>query len=87
MLNCIPANDEIWDYCDVHVYEVMPGKSHIRSAFEVLDVASDPYCGTMSYPIYEVELNPSISVCPIHICSTTTPAIFLDFERAHNLLG
>ncbi len=23
------------------VYEVMPGKSHIRSAFEVLDVASD----------------------------------------------
>jgi hypothetical protein len=45
------------------------------------------YCGTMSYPRYEVELNPSISVCPIRICSTTTPAIFLDFERAHNLLG
>jgi hypothetical protein len=41
MLNCIPANDEIWDFCDVHVYEVVLGKSHIRSAFEVLDVASD----------------------------------------------
>jgi hypothetical protein len=39
MLNCIQANDEIWDYCDVHVYEVMLGKSHIWSAFEVLDVA------------------------------------------------
>ncbi len=86
MLNSIPANDEIWDYCHVHVYEVVPGKSHIWSAFEVLDVLQVTYCGTMSYPIYEVELNPSISVCPIHICSTTTPAIILDFERAHNLL-
>jgi hypothetical protein len=38
MLNCIPANDEIWDYCHVHVYEVVLGKSHIWSAFEVLDV-------------------------------------------------